>query len=54
MSTLGHERVGTAGLSVTMAADLRAIVSLARTYNPDALRDPALGIASDGPTPRSS
>ena len=42
MSTLGHERVGTAGLSVTMAADLRSIVSLARSYNPDALRDPVL------------
>jgi len=42
MSTLGHERVGTAGLSITMAADLRAIVSLARSENPDALRDPAL------------
>jgi alkylation response protein AidB-like acyl-CoA dehydrogenase len=42
MSTLGHERVGTAGLSITMAADLRKIVSLARTYNPDALRDPGI------------
>jgi alkylation response protein AidB-like acyl-CoA dehydrogenase len=42
MSTLGHERVGTAGLSITMAADLRTIVSLARSENPDALRDPAL------------
>ena len=42
MSTLGHERVGTAGLSITMASDLRSIVSLARTHNPDALRDPEL------------
>lgn len=42
MSTLGHERVGTAGLSISMAADLRAIVSLAHTENPDALRDPVL------------
>jgi alkylation response protein AidB-like acyl-CoA dehydrogenase len=42
MSTLGHERVGTAGLSITMAADLQAIVSLARSVNPDALRDPDL------------
>jgi alkylation response protein AidB-like acyl-CoA dehydrogenase len=42
MSTLGHERVGTAGLSITMAADLRTIVSLARSENPDALRDPEL------------
>ena len=42
MSTLGHEHVGTAGLSITMASDLRSIVSLARTHNPDALRDPEL------------
>ena len=42
MSTLGHERVGTAGLSITMAADLRAVVASARSVNPDALRDPAL------------
>jgi alkylation response protein AidB-like acyl-CoA dehydrogenase len=42
MSTLGHERVGTAGLSITMAADLRTIVSLAHSENPDALRDPEL------------
>jgi alkylation response protein AidB-like acyl-CoA dehydrogenase len=42
MSTLGHERVGTAGLSITMAADLRTIISLAHTENPDALRDPEL------------
>jgi alkylation response protein AidB-like acyl-CoA dehydrogenase len=42
MSTLGHERVGTAGLSITMAADLQTIISLARSENPDALRDPAL------------
>ena len=42
MSTLGHERVGTAGLSITMAADLRAMVATARSVNPDAVRDPAL------------
>ncbi len=42
MSTLGHERVGTAGLSIAMAADLKAIVSLARSENPGALRDPVL------------
>ena len=42
MSTLGHERVGTAGLSISMAADLRTIISLAHTENPDALRDPEL------------
>ena len=42
MSTLGHERVGTAGLSITMATDLRAMVAAARSTNPDALRDPSL------------
>lgn len=42
MTTLGHERVGTAGLSITMAADLRAMVAAARSVNPDALRDPGL------------
>ncbi len=42
MSTLGHERVGTAGLSITMAADLRAMIATARSTNPDALRDPVL------------
>ena len=42
MSTLGHERVGTAGLSITMAADLRSMVAAALAVNPDALRDPEL------------
>ncbi len=42
MSTLGHERVGTAGLSITMAADLRAMVAAARSVNPAALDDPEL------------
>lgn len=42
MSTLGHERVGTAGLSITMAADLRAMVAAARSVNPASLDDPAL------------
>ncbi len=42
MGTLGHERVGTAGLAITMKADLEAMVSLARSTNPDALRDPEL------------
>jgi len=42
MSTLGHERVGTAGLSITMATDLRTVISLARSENPDALRDPLM------------
>src|SRR5918992_2895707 len=42
MGTLGHERVGTAGLAITMRADLDAMISLARSENPDALGDPAL------------
>ena len=42
MSTLGHERVGTAGMSISMATDLQALISLARSANPDALRDPDL------------
>jgi alkylation response protein AidB-like acyl-CoA dehydrogenase len=42
MSTLGHERVGTAGMSITMGADLRALISLARSVNPGALDDPDL------------
>ncbi|MGZ8733804.1 MAG: acyl-CoA dehydrogenase family protein, partial [Acidimicrobiia bacterium] len=42
MSTLGHERVGTAGLSITMAADLRAMISTARSVSPAALDDPEL------------
>jgi len=42
MSTLGHERVGTAGLSIAMATDLQAMISLAQSVNPDALRDPDL------------
>jgi alkylation response protein AidB-like acyl-CoA dehydrogenase len=39
MGTLGHERVGTAGLAITMRADLDAMINLARSENPDALRD---------------
>ncbi len=42
MGTLGRERVGTAGLAITMKADLESMVSLARAVNPDALRDPEL------------
>jgi alkylation response protein AidB-like acyl-CoA dehydrogenase len=42
MGTLGHERVGTAGLAITMRADLDAMIGLARSENPDALRDPEL------------
>lgn len=42
MGTLGNERVGTAGLAVGMKHDLDAMISLARSVNPDALRDPEL------------
>src|SRR5205823_5873585 len=42
MGTLGHERVGTAGLAITMAADLRSMISAAKATNPDALRDPEI------------
>ena len=42
MGTLGHERVGTAGLAITMAADLRSMISAARAVNPDALNDPEI------------
>ncbi len=42
MGTLGHERVGTAGLAITMRADLDAMVNLARAENPDALDDPQI------------
>jgi alkylation response protein AidB-like acyl-CoA dehydrogenase len=40
MGTLGRERVGTAGLAITMAQDLRAMISAARACNPGALDDP--------------
>ena len=42
MGTLGRERVGTAGLAITMAADLRAMISAARSVNPDSLEDPEI------------
>jgi alkylation response protein AidB-like acyl-CoA dehydrogenase len=42
MGTLGSERVGTAGLAVGMRHDLDAMVSLARSINPEALTDPEL------------
>jgi alkylation response protein AidB-like acyl-CoA dehydrogenase len=42
MGTLGHERVGTAGLTIGMKADLDAMVSTARSVNPAALEDPEL------------
>jgi alkylation response protein AidB-like acyl-CoA dehydrogenase len=42
MGTLGHERVGTSGLSITMKSDLDHIVESARKHNPGALADPEL------------
>jgi alkylation response protein AidB-like acyl-CoA dehydrogenase len=40
MGTLGHERVGSSGLAITMASDLRSMIAAARSTNPDALADP--------------
>jgi alkylation response protein AidB-like acyl-CoA dehydrogenase len=42
MGTLGHERVGTSGLAIAMASDLRAMISAARATNPAALDDPEI------------
>jgi alkylation response protein AidB-like acyl-CoA dehydrogenase len=42
MGTLGHERVGTAGLTIGMKADLDSMISTARATNPDALDEPDL------------
>jgi alkylation response protein AidB-like acyl-CoA dehydrogenase len=42
MGTLGHERVGTAGLSVSMRIELDNLIATARIHNPDALDDPAI------------
>ena len=42
MGTLGHERVGTAGLTIGMKADLDAMISTARSVNPAALDEPEL------------
>ena len=42
MGTLGHERVGTSGLSITMKADLDALIERVREVNPGALADPGL------------
>ena len=42
MGTLGHERVGTAGLAITMRADLERMINLARAVNPIALDDPSI------------
>ena len=40
MGTLGHERVGTAGMSIGLAAELDRMIHAARSHNPDALDDP--------------
>jgi alkylation response protein AidB-like acyl-CoA dehydrogenase len=40
MGTLGHERVGTAGMSIGLAAELDRMIGAARTHNPEALEDP--------------
>jgi len=42
MGTLGHERVGTAGLSVSMRIELDNLIATARIHNPDALADPGI------------
>jgi alkylation response protein AidB-like acyl-CoA dehydrogenase len=42
MGTLANERVGTAGLSITMKSDLDNIIETTRKYNPGALADPEL------------
>ena len=42
MGTLGHERVGTAGLSVSMRIELDNLLATAHIHNPDALNDPGI------------
>jgi len=42
MGTLSHERVGTAGLSISMKTELDEMVATARELNPGALEDPLL------------
>jgi alkylation response protein AidB-like acyl-CoA dehydrogenase len=42
MGTLGHERVGTAGLSVSMRIELDTLIETAREHNPGALEDPVM------------
>src|SRR5438270_2258770 len=42
MGTLGHERVGTSGLSISMRTDLDTMIAAARKHNPEALADPDL------------
>ncbi|MHB8669021.1 MAG: acyl-CoA dehydrogenase family protein [Acidimicrobiales bacterium] len=42
MGTLTHERVGSSGLSITMATDLANMIEAARKHNPEALEDPGM------------
>ncbi len=42
MGTLGHERVGTSGLSITMKIELDNMIASARKHNPAALEDPEI------------
>ncbi len=42
MGTLGHERVGTAGLSISMRIELDNLIDTARRTNPEAIEDPGL------------
>jgi len=42
MGTLANERVGTAGLSVSMRIELDNLIATAREHNPAALRDPEI------------
>ena len=42
MGTLGHERIGTAGMSITLASELDRMIATVREHNPAALDDPDL------------
>ena len=42
MGTLGHERIGTAGLSIVMRTEFDDVIESVRTHNPEALEDPSL------------
>jgi alkylation response protein AidB-like acyl-CoA dehydrogenase len=42
MGTLGHERVGTSGLSITLATELERLIATTRKHNPAALDDPSI------------
>jgi len=42
MGTLGHERVGTAGISIGLKYELDDMIAAARVHNPEALDDPGI------------